>query len=263
MGKRARRASFATVGTLLFLVFAAPVALSQERRDCSDFDTQQEAQAFFTQNGGPQNDPFNLDVDNDGQACEGLRSGTGASPSPGASATASAAPTASPGTNTLPKNGAATTAMALSGLSFLEAGFGMTLAARSLGVRRRALPAYLMRKMIRAHNEGQSEVALMDNVYLVRKPKDPDPKSLGPLIVPLLFGDAPEAEKAPVEPVALTELDVVMLNEDLSMHPRSLSSPEPLWWESQKSSMSWAEWPFFTPPPAERPREDSNLRHPV
>lgn len=39
-------------------------------RDCSDFASQQEAQAFFESKGGPAEDPHRLDADNDGQACE-------------------------------------------------------------------------------------------------------------------------------------------------------------------------------------------------
>lgn len=44
----------------------------QEDKDCSDFKTQQEAQAFFLSQGGPTNDPHKLDQDKDGVACEGL-----------------------------------------------------------------------------------------------------------------------------------------------------------------------------------------------
>jgi micrococcal nuclease len=41
-------------------------------RDCSDFATQAEAQAFFIAAGGPEKDPHRLDGDNDGVACETL-----------------------------------------------------------------------------------------------------------------------------------------------------------------------------------------------
>lgn len=42
-------------------------------RDCSDFDTQQQAQDFFEAAGGPANDPHRLDGnDNDGKVCETL-----------------------------------------------------------------------------------------------------------------------------------------------------------------------------------------------
>ncbi|HLQ70198.1 MAG TPA: thermonuclease family protein [Bacillota bacterium] len=42
-------------------------------RDCSDFDTQQAAQAFFEAAGGPEKDPHRLDgTDNDGEVCESL-----------------------------------------------------------------------------------------------------------------------------------------------------------------------------------------------
>jgi len=41
-------------------------------RDCSDFDTQPEAQAFFIAEGGPEEDPHGLDADGNGIACESL-----------------------------------------------------------------------------------------------------------------------------------------------------------------------------------------------
>lgn len=41
-------------------------------RDCADFDTQAEAQAFFIAAGGPERDPHDLDRDHDGVACEAL-----------------------------------------------------------------------------------------------------------------------------------------------------------------------------------------------
>ncbi len=40
--------------------------------NCSDFKTQKEAQKFFKKHGGPQQDPYNLDGDGDGRACESL-----------------------------------------------------------------------------------------------------------------------------------------------------------------------------------------------
>ena len=41
-------------------------------RDCSDFSTQKEAQAFFELSGGLGRDPHKLDQDKDGVACETL-----------------------------------------------------------------------------------------------------------------------------------------------------------------------------------------------
>lgn len=38
--------------------------------DCTDFDTRADAQAFYEDAGGPTYDPYNLDNDNDGRACE-------------------------------------------------------------------------------------------------------------------------------------------------------------------------------------------------
>lgn len=39
-------------------------------RDCSDFGSAVEAQRFFLASGGPRSDPYNLDGDGDGLACE-------------------------------------------------------------------------------------------------------------------------------------------------------------------------------------------------
>ena len=41
-------------------------------RDCRDFKTHAEAQAFFVAAGGPRSDPHRLDADHDGSACETL-----------------------------------------------------------------------------------------------------------------------------------------------------------------------------------------------
>jgi endonuclease YncB( thermonuclease family) len=50
------------------LTGAGPAAAAD--RDCSDFDTQRQAQRYFVAKGGPQRDPDNLDSDGDGTACE-------------------------------------------------------------------------------------------------------------------------------------------------------------------------------------------------
>lgn len=52
---------------------AAPEAMAAQAgdRDCGDFDSQQEAQDFFDENGGsPDNNVDRLDADGDGEACE-------------------------------------------------------------------------------------------------------------------------------------------------------------------------------------------------
>jgi len=57
--------------------------LAVEDKDCSDFATQEEAQAFFISQGGPSSDPHRLDGDNDGIACESLPSSSAPRPAPG------------------------------------------------------------------------------------------------------------------------------------------------------------------------------------
>ena len=41
-------------------------------RDCGDFSTHAQAQAFYKSEGGPYSDPHDLDRDRDGSACETL-----------------------------------------------------------------------------------------------------------------------------------------------------------------------------------------------
>ncbi|MCS4103181.1 thermonuclease family protein [Salinibacter ruber] len=56
---------------------SGPGETSVEDRDCSDFDTQPEAQRFFERHRSDSSggDPHNLDGDGDGQACESLPGG--------------------------------------------------------------------------------------------------------------------------------------------------------------------------------------------
>jgi competence protein ComEC len=51
---------------------AAPPVDAGGDKDCGDFATHAEAQAFFVAAGGPDRDPHRLDGDNDGIACESL-----------------------------------------------------------------------------------------------------------------------------------------------------------------------------------------------
>src|SRR5258706_2586241 len=115
---------------LALLAAFASHALAQQVT-CANFATQQEAQTYYDEHRYQ----TQLDSDGDGKACEGL---------PGAAAAPAA--TVAPVSTTpasIPKNGAETGVMALSGLSLVEAGFGLTLVARRYGVRRRAIPMYL------------------------------------------------------------------------------------------------------------------------
>lgn len=142
---RSLRRALTTAFLLGLLVLLGGAARAQtatpvpegEDKDCSDFETQAEAQKFYEDQGGPESDPHMLDPDHDGQACEGL---------PGGSPAPTATPGATPGaTQELPDNGAFSALMALSGLSLVEAGLGLTLLAARLRSRRRRTPMLLVR----------------------------------------------------------------------------------------------------------------------
>jgi hypothetical protein len=162
MTRQAGRSLSLSLGTLALLFLLSTPALAQQQ-DCSDFSTQEEAQEFYDDHreDDPNDpDPFDLDTDGDGQACEGL---------PTAQGSATAAPTSSPGSQSLPQNGAETGVIALSGLSLLEAGYGLTLASKRLGIRRRSIPLYLMRRLITAAEKGNDRVEVAEDVYLVHR----------------------------------------------------------------------------------------------
>jgi len=55
------------IGLIGALVFGVPRSVFIDR-DCADFATQSEAQAFFRSEGA--GDPHRLDADGDGRACE-------------------------------------------------------------------------------------------------------------------------------------------------------------------------------------------------
>jgi hypothetical protein len=69
MGARTTVVTTVVAATLCFPM--AGVAAAQDR-DCNQFATQAQAQAFFNNTPG---DPFDLDRDNDGRACEWLPNG--------------------------------------------------------------------------------------------------------------------------------------------------------------------------------------------
>ena len=73
-------AALCMAATLVF----SPAVMAQADYDCSDFETQEEAQGFFS--GG---DPYGLDSDGDGVACEELPSGGGSTATPTAEEPAS------------------------------------------------------------------------------------------------------------------------------------------------------------------------------
>lgn len=54
----------------MLVVLAPAPATALADKDCSDFSTQKAAQIFFLNNGGPQQDPHQLDAEGDGIACE-------------------------------------------------------------------------------------------------------------------------------------------------------------------------------------------------
>lgn len=212
---------------LLAAVSAAVVAAgagsaaAQEDKDCSDFSTQEEAQKYFESRGGPEQDPDMLDPDHDGKACEGLPSG---SPAPAASPT----PTPRPGAQQLPNNGAFSGIMALSGLSFLEAGVALSLLAARVKSRRR-VPLSVLKSLASAAKEGRNEVALSDDVFIVRRSASERPwvdEDRAPVPVDGITG-------GPVYIAALAEaVDPPEESQDMEVVP-----PE-----------SEDDWPYFTPP---------------
>ncbi len=68
---RTRRLIGTATVTIALAVTSSPAAAFTDK-DCSDFDTQHQAQRYFKNHGGPRHDPSRLDTDHDGKACEDL-----------------------------------------------------------------------------------------------------------------------------------------------------------------------------------------------
>jgi hypothetical protein len=72
MNRRAAIRRGLVLGVGAVALGAMPTAAFKDK-DCSDFKTQKKAQKWFKKNGGSKTyDPWNLDADNDGKACESL-----------------------------------------------------------------------------------------------------------------------------------------------------------------------------------------------
>ena len=86
-----RRLLLLTSLSLVVALVFTPAAVAQDLYDCADFATQAEAQGFLLAG-----DPYGLDADNDGIACEELPGGSAmtATSTATATATATASPTA-------------------------------------------------------------------------------------------------------------------------------------------------------------------------
>ncbi|HET8982139.1 MAG TPA: thermonuclease family protein [Pedococcus sp.] len=68
--RRAVAAPIAAVAFAAATVLAGSPAQAIVDKDCSDFASQEAAQIFFLNNGGPASDPHGLDADGDGVVCE-------------------------------------------------------------------------------------------------------------------------------------------------------------------------------------------------
>jgi Excalibur calcium-binding domain len=114
-----RRIAFLLIAALVLALSAAPAALAQDGdKDCADFASQAEAQAYFEANGGsPTNNVDNLDADHDGQACESFDygGGTGGGDTGGVDNGGGALPFTGPNDTLLP----AGTALLLAGLALV------------------------------------------------------------------------------------------------------------------------------------------------
>ena len=65
---------FLTLALVLVTSTALPGAAAADQTDddydCTDFDSREDAQRFYEESGGPLYDPYNLDDNGDGAACE-------------------------------------------------------------------------------------------------------------------------------------------------------------------------------------------------
>jgi hypothetical protein len=118
-----RRMAFLLITALVLAMLAAPAALAQGAdKDCADFSSQAEAQAYFEAHGGsPTNNVDNLDADHDGQACEAFDYGGGG----GGGGGTSGGGTGGGGTGTLANTGPQNKTLLPAGTALLVAGLAL------------------------------------------------------------------------------------------------------------------------------------------
>jgi hypothetical protein len=111
--------AFLLITALVLAMLAAPAALAQGAdKDCVDFSSQAEAQAYFEAHGGsPTNNVDNLDADHDGQACEAFNYGGGGGTGGGG--------TGGGGTGTLANTGPQNKTLLPAGTALLVAGLAL------------------------------------------------------------------------------------------------------------------------------------------
>jgi hypothetical protein len=201
---------------------APPATTAAATKNCSDFKTQPEAQQYFTSHGGSKSNNFdNLDPNRNGIACEGL-------PGTPTSATPTPVPTAT--TKPLPANGIFSMILAMSGLSLVEAGIGLSLLSDRIKSRGGRVPLAVLKLVAKATRQGKNEIELSNDMYIVRRTPEEIQKTdtLKPRVVrepvaalarPLSFG-APAADEWSAT-LALDDVDRDDTDDD---------------------------WPYFTPP---------------
>lgn len=114
------RSRLVAVAAVVTLPVFAGAAAAQVDLDCNDFPSHEQAQAYFLQ-AGP-GDPHNLDEDDDGVACDLLRSARAESRAQILRQTSRSA-TAKGGA--LPETGGPIAAIALAGFGLTPAGVGL------------------------------------------------------------------------------------------------------------------------------------------
>jgi hypothetical protein len=242
--RKAASAAILSAATAIFAVGIASAAAAQTAspsptptpagaKTCADFKTQADAQAYFTSHGGSKANNFdNLDPNRNGIACEGLP-GT-----PSATATPTVAPAAT--SKPLPNNGIFSDIMAMSGLSLLEAGIGLSLLSERIRSGGKRAPLFVLKLLAKAARQGRDEVALADDVYIVRKASETkvveefprrtisSPKPAAPARLPTVLFTPPIEPPASVHRGAVDEWSAAVALENIGRDD--------------------ADWPYFTPP---------------
>jgi hypothetical protein len=240
--RKAASAAIVASATVVLAIGLAAIAGAQATtappsgtKSCADFKTQAEAQTYFTGKGGSKtSNADNLDPNRNGIACEGL---------PG-TPTTSATPTVAPvGTaKPLPNNGIFSDIMAMSGLSLLEAGIGLSLLSERIRSGGKRAPLFVLKLLAKAARQGRDEVALADDVYIVRKA--PETK---------VAVETPRPTVVSAPAVAAKRAPTVLLMPPIEQPGPVRSSGADEWTATmalENLDPADTDWPYFTPPDA-------------
>ena len=125
--------------------------------------------------------------------------------------------------------------MAMSGLSLLEVGIGLSLLSERIRSGGKRAPLFVLKLLAKAARQGRAEVALADDVYIVRKPPAEAPAAV-PALKPAVAKPSKPATILLTPPIGRAPVLRADLTDEFAVAIIGLDDTDD------------RDWPYFTPP---------------